>query len=340
MKKLIYKVTGIILSVMFLAGITPVVFASVYSDVPANSWYNEAVNYVTENGLMSGTGNSTFSPDENMSRGMLMTVLYRAEGSPAIKTSIRFSDVASDAYYADAVSWAVQNNIVLGVGDNKFSSDTPVTREQFATILYRYAQSKGYNTSLKKELMDFADAGEAGSYAVNAICWAVANKIIQGSDGKLNPGGDATRSETAAILKRFLENAKIFERPAASEQYSNIVHTMNVTVGSTTFTATLEDNDTAKALVAQLPLKMDMSELNGNEKYSFLSGNLSVDMSSCPDTINEGDIMLYSNNCIVIFYKSFNTSYSYVKLGHINNTTGLANALGPGYVQVGFSIRN
>lgn len=115
-------------------------------------------------------------------------------------------------------------------------------------------------------------------------------------------------------------------------------NTINITVGNTTFTATLEDNHTAKALVKQLPLTVDMSELNGNEKYNYLSSNLRADTASSPGTINEGDLMLYGNNCLVLFYKAFNTSYSYVKLGHIDNTTSLAKAIGSGNVKVTFSV--
>lgn len=114
--------------------------------------------------------------------------------------------------------------------------------------------------------------------------------------------------------------------------------TINITVNNITFTATLEDNDTAEALVKQLPLTVDMSELNGNEKYNYLSSNLGADKSFNPGTINEGDLMLYGNNCLVLFYKTFNTSYSYVKLGHIANTAGLAKAVGSGNVKVRFSI--
>lgn len=114
--------------------------------------------------------------------------------------------------------------------------------------------------------------------------------------------------------------------------------TMNITIENTTFTATLQDNDTAKAFVSHLPLTVDMSELNGNEKYSNLSSNLRADTASSPGTINEGDLMLYSNNTLVLFYKTFNTSYSYVKLGYINDTTGLAKALGSGNVRVTFSV--
>lgn len=114
--------------------------------------------------------------------------------------------------------------------------------------------------------------------------------------------------------------------------------TMNITVGNKTFTATLEDNDTAKAFVKQLPLTVDMSELNGNEKYNFLSSNLRADTASCPGRIDEGDLMLYGNNCLVLFYKTFNTSYSYVKIGHIDNSTGLNEAIGSGSVKVTFSL--
>lgn len=114
--------------------------------------------------------------------------------------------------------------------------------------------------------------------------------------------------------------------------------TMNITIENTTFTAALEDNDTAKAFASQLPLTVDMSELNGNEKYSNLSSNLRANTALSTGTLNEGDLMLYGNNTLVLFYKTFNTSYSYVKLGHINDTTGLAKALGSGSVRVTFSV--
>lgn len=113
---------------------------------------------------------------------------------------------------------------------------------------------------------------------------------------------------------------------------------INITVGNKTFTASLEDNNTAKAFVKQLPLTVDMAELNGNEKYNNLSSNLHADKSSCPGRISEGDLMLYGNSCLVLFYKSFNTSYSYVKIGQIENTKGLSEALGSGSVKVTFSV--
>ena len=124
-------------------------------------------------------------------------------------------------------------------------------------------------------------------------------------------------------------------KEAATEETMN---TINIIVGGSTFVATLENNDTSKAFIKQLPLTVDMSELHGNEKYNYLSNNLPANTASCPEIINEGDLMLYGKNCLVIFYKTFNTSYSYVKLGHINNTTGLEKALGLGNVQIIFSV--
>lgn len=149
-----------------------------------------------------------------------------------------------------------------------------------------------------------------------------------------------TSSETSVVSKNKStdENNKIQTDNTKEATPVKKMITMNITVSNTTFTATLEDNDTAKALVKQLPLTVDMSELNGNEKYNYLSSNLRADTSSSPGTINEGDLMLYGNNCLVLFYKTFNTSYSYVRLGHIDNTTGLAKAIGSDNVKVTFSV--
>lgn len=116
------------------------------------------------------------------------------------------------------------------------------------------------------------------------------------------------------------------------------ITTINITVSDTTFTAILEDNETAKAFVKQLPLILDMSELNGNEKYSYLLNNIRADTPSNPGKISEGDLMLYGDNCLVLFYKTFNTSYSYVKIGHIDDTIGLNKAIGSGSVKITFSV--
>lgn len=145
---------------------------------------------------------------------------------------------------------------------------------------------------------------------------------------------EGNTSETSVIN----ENNSADEHNKSETDGTKEVINMNITVGSTAFTATLEDNETTKAFITQLPLTVDMSEHNGNEKYNYLSNDLRKNLASSPGTINEGDLMLYGNNCLVLFYKTFNTSYSYVKLGQINDTTGLAKALGTGNVKVTFSI--
>lgn len=149
-----------------------------------------------------------------------------------------------------------------------------------------------------------------------------------------------TSSEIFTVLKNESMNEQNKSQTDNTKEATQVkkVIKLNITVDNTAFTATLEDNETSKAFVKQLPLTVDMSELNGNEKYSNLSNNLRADTASNPGKISEGDLMLYGNNTLVIFYKAFNTSYSYVKLGHIDNTIGLNKAIGSGNVKVAFSI--
>jgi hypothetical protein len=118
----------------------------------------------------------------------------------------------------------------------------------------------------------------------------------------------------------------------------NKLISINIEVNNTKFKTTLEDNDTTKGFIRQMPLTVDMSELNGNEKYNYLPNNIRADNSKNPGKIDKGDLMLYGDNCLVLFYKSFNTSYNYVKLGHIDNTKGLNEALGSGNVKVTLSV--
>jgi len=149
-----------------------------------------------------------------------------------------------------------------------------------------------------------------------------------------------TTSETSTVSKNESTDEHNKTQTNSTKEATTMkkITNMNITVGNTIFTATLEDNETAKAFVKQLPLTLDMSELNGNEKYNYLSSNLRADKAASPGKINEGDLMLYGNNCLVLFYKTFNTSYSYVKLGHIDNTTDFNKAVGSGSVKVTFSI--
>ena len=176
-----------------------------FTDVTEKAWYYGAVEYAVQNGLMKGVGNDQFDPEGTMTRAMLVTVLWRYEGEPEAPANT-FSDVKAGSWYFDAVSWAAANNIVGGVGDNKFDPDGNITREQMATILYRYCNGKGIDTSKQASLSGFPDAGKVSSYAQTAMQWAVAEKLVNGSDGKLLPQGNATRAQVATILMRFIEN--------------------------------------------------------------------------------------------------------------------------------------
>ena len=181
-----------------------------FNDVSANDWFASAVDYVTGKGMMNGTADNTFSPKANTTRGMVVTVLYRLENQPSTSVA-SFTDVASGAYYANAVAWANANGIVSGYGSGKFGPNDKVTREQLAAILYRYAQYKKYDVSVGEDtnILSYDDAQSISSYAIPAIQWACGAGVVTGKSGsKLDPKGNATRAEVAAMLMRFCENVK------------------------------------------------------------------------------------------------------------------------------------
>lgn len=181
-----------------------------FNDVSANDWFASAVDYVTGKGMMNGTADNTFSPKANTTRGMVVTVLYRLENQPSTSAA-SFTDVASGAYYANAVAWANANGIVSGYGSGKFGPNDKVTREQLAAILYRYAQYKKYDVSVGEDtnILSYDDAQSISSYAIPAIQWACGAGVVTGKYGsKLDPKGNATRAEVAAMLMRFCENVK------------------------------------------------------------------------------------------------------------------------------------
>jgi len=176
-----------------------------FKDVKESDWFHESVDFAVTYGLFSGTSNTTFSPNANMTRAMLVTVLWRYAGQPKEGTNT-FTDVKNGQWYTDAVTWAAKNGVVTGVGNNKFSPNGNVTREQLATILYRYAIANGIDVRDRADLRAFSDGNKVSSYAADAIKWAVAERLINGSGGKLMPQGNATRAQVAAILTRFVQN--------------------------------------------------------------------------------------------------------------------------------------
>ena len=176
-----------------------------FYDVSSGSWYAEAVQYVYGTGLMSGTGSGLFSPNGATTRGMIVAILYRLEGSPNTGSS-SFSDVSSGKYYAQAVAWAAQNGIVSGYSAARFAPDAAITREQLAAILYRYAAYKGYDVSDLSSLTGYADNTLVAGYAKTPFAWAVQAGIISGTGAdRLSPSTGATRAQVAAMLMRFCQ---------------------------------------------------------------------------------------------------------------------------------------
>ena len=178
-----------------------------FTDLNLSLWYHDGIHFCVEHGLMNGTSATTFEPDTTTSRGMIVTILYRLEGTPAVGAS-SFTDVAAGAYYADAVAWANANGIVMGYGNGKYGPDDPVTREQLAAILYRYAQYKGYDTTQGgMSIREFSDYEQISDYALEPMTWAVNAGLINGiTSTTLAPTGSGTRAQTAALLMRFCEN--------------------------------------------------------------------------------------------------------------------------------------
>ena len=181
--------------------------ADKFTDVDQTLWYHEGIDYVIEKGMMNGTSSTTFAPNADTTRGMIVTILYRLEGSPAVASAAGFSDVAAGQYYADAVAWASANGIVTGYDSSKFGPNDKITREQMAAILYRYAGFKKYDVSKTSDLSSYTDNASISSYAADALKWANAEGLINGmGDGRIAPQGSAVRAQAAALLMRFCEN--------------------------------------------------------------------------------------------------------------------------------------
>ena len=185
--------------------------APAFSDVQENAWYADAVAYAQDAGLMSGVGEDAFAPDRTMTRAMLATVLYRREGSPAVSGGSPFRDVAAGQWYSHAILWASENEIVGGYGNGVFGTNDNVTRQDMATILWRYAGKPA-----AKADAGFADASSIASYAAEAVNWARENGVLSGKDGnRFDPLGYAVRAELAAVLMNY---AKLEEAQAVKPE--------------------------------------------------------------------------------------------------------------------------
>ena len=176
-----------------------------YSDLDNTEWYHAGVDLMLNMGYMNGVGNGKFDPSGTTTRAMIVTILWRIAGEPAPETENTFRDVAAGQWYTDAITWAAENDVVNGVGDGRFDPEGKITREQMATILFRYVGSLGADTSKRAELSGYPDGGKTADWASDALQWAVAEGIINGSEGKLLPQDSATRAQVATILYRSME---------------------------------------------------------------------------------------------------------------------------------------
>lgn len=177
-----------------------------FKDVKTADWFYNDVKYVYEKGMMAGTAADVFAPNATTTRAMIVTILYRLEGSPAVTGTNAFVDVPAGQWYTDAVNWAAANQIVKGTSATTFAPNDSITREQMAAILYRYAQYKGYDVTKKADLSGYSDNGQVSAYAKDALAWANAAKLINGvTNTTLAPQGNATRAQVSAILHRFCD---------------------------------------------------------------------------------------------------------------------------------------
>ena len=220
-RSLMNKVSGVYLTkdmtvyALWRVDKNPDTGANPFTDVSEKDWFYGDVMFVYENGLMLGTSKTLFSPHGTATRGMMATILWRMEGSPAPKGKNSFTDVEAGKWYADAITWTAENGIFAGYGKDKFGPDDPITREQLAAIFYRYADYKGYDLTVKGNLDKFKDADKITDYAETAMGWAVGSGLVKGKSGNLlDPQGTATRAEIAAMLHRFIEKYELVQGKA------------------------------------------------------------------------------------------------------------------------------
>ena len=200
------RILAAVLCCLLLLQMIPVGSAAeprLFSDVSESDWYYESVSEAVERGLMNGTSQTTFSPEETTTRAMLLTILYRMDGKKSVETDMSFPDVAADAWYAEAAAWGLYHGIVLGFEDGSFRPEEIITREQAALILLRYANYREFDVSASADLTAFGDTAQISPWAEEALAWAVGCGIFLGSDGLLEPLEGTTRAQIAAIACRF-----------------------------------------------------------------------------------------------------------------------------------------
>lgn len=291
---------------------------SAFTDVPSGAWYAEAVAYLSGRGIMTGTGNGKFSPDDTFNRAQLATVLYRVAGEPAVSVTASFVDVAPGAWYARPVSWAQHSGVINGVGEGRFAPNEPVTQEMLVTMLYRMAGEPSSDA-----------ASDASGYAANAVGWSRANGIAPASaDYTFLPKENATRAQVAVLVYNYLIRKETLTMAE-----------ITLTVAGRPLTVEWQDNASVDALRELLKggsMTVSLSMYGGFEQVG--SHGASLPRNDVQTTTEPGDIVLYSGNQIVLFYGS--NAWAYTRLGKITgmSKSELQALLGVGNVTAVLSL--
>ncbi|MBR6916284.1 MAG: S-layer homology domain-containing protein, partial [Clostridia bacterium] len=227
MKKTVSVLLILIITVSAFVSAIPAYAAKIeFSDVMKDMWSYDSIVYAVSEGYMQGVGGGKFDPEGSLTRGMVATVLWRREGSPAPKAASGFSDVKAGQWYADVVAWAKEAEVVKGITDKTFEPDGLITREQLATMLFRYSSTAPVSVPERADLEPFADDGKVSDWATEALEWAAQAGLIKGTDGnRLDPGGFATREQFAAIVERYDYSFKVsYRRPVVRSSYTRPVY--------------------------------------------------------------------------------------------------------------------
>ncbi|MFZ7101412.1 MAG: cyclophilin-like fold protein [Peptococcaceae bacterium] len=331
-RKQTVRLFGLLLTIVMLFGFAPTAFAADYDDVSDGAWYRTAVDYVTGHNLMAGTGGGNFEPETPMTRAMMVTVLHRIEGTPPVSGNGGFSDVSDSSYYTTAVAWAAANQIVAGI-DGRFEPYAPLTREQFATILYRYADVKNYETSAVAAFASYTDALQISAFAETAMHWAVGRQIIQGSGSRLRPLGSVTRAQAALMFMRFMENITEEEpsesnsagesiatefSPTTEPEHGPALADISVKITSQGHTATFQLYDTvaAKELYEQLPLELELTNFRDAQWMFYPPQKLNVTEQEAYHDGKKGELSYYKPwGDVFLLYEDFYAGDEMHRLG-------------------------
>ncbi|MDO4302060.1 MAG: cyclophilin-like fold protein [Clostridia bacterium] len=323
--------TAIMAAVIFSTSVQ----AAVFRDVSDNSPYSDAVEYCTNNGLMSGTSDTEFSPDDYTSRAMLVTILYRHQGNPETNGTVSFEDVTEGSWYYDAVKWASSNNIVSGYDAAHFGPTDLLTREQILSMLWRISGSPEVSSDIS-----YSDRENISTYAETAVKWAIESNIIDNSDNTLKPKEYISRGELALMLYNMLneenKTSDTTDETATSQiSESDTTPDIHVTFNNSEFDVVLYSSPLSIALLEEVPETPMMLPPSYDEDGVYKYYDLPWTLDIVSENIREakaGDILLNNEGRLFLYYADGELDGSFMRIGYVSDTTNLAENLGSGAV--------